>query len=66
MAALPTTELSDAADKAAVWLGTHWWEAPRPLVPFLRRKFKLSAIEAIQALREGSRMQHNGGADVAS
>jgi hypothetical protein len=66
MTGLPTTELSDAADKAAVWLGTHWWQAPRPLVPFLRREFKLSSLEAIQALREGSRMQQNGGADVAS
>lgn len=46
--------LPDHVDDAAIWATAHWWTAPRPLVPFLARKFKLSDAEALEALRAAS------------
>ncbi|MER9840321.1 hypothetical protein NKJ59_03550 [Mesorhizobium australicum] len=50
-------ELSDRADEAAVWLSVYWWQASRPLVPFLRKRFGLSSREAIHAMRESARIR---------
>jgi len=41
-------------DKAAIWAVAYWWKSPRPLLPFLKRKFKLSDSEALEALRAAS------------
>jgi len=57
--------LPEHVDEAAVWLGVHWFEAKRPLIPNLRRRFpKLTTKEAIEAMRIASEMQHKGGAHV--
>lgn len=50
-------ELSDKADEAAVWLAVNWWKAERPLTPFLRKRFGLSALEAVHAMRETARIR---------
>lgn len=50
-------ELSDKADEAAVWLAANWWKAERPLVPNLRKRFGLSPVEAVHAMRESARMR---------
>ncbi|TPJ50627.1 MULTISPECIES: hypothetical protein [unclassified Mesorhizobium] len=50
-------ELSAAADEAAVWLSVNWWKAERPLTPFLRKRFGLSAVEAVHAMRESARIR---------
>ena len=44
----------DHVDDAAVWATAHWWNSPRPLVPYLKRKFSLSDNEALTALRAAS------------
>lgn len=44
----------DKIDDAVVWLIAHWFEAPRPLVPNLKRKFGLTALEAVQVIRRAS------------
>jgi len=41
-------------DKAAVWATAHWWKSPRPLLPHLKRKFKLKDTEAMEAIRHAS------------
>lgn len=46
-------EHSAAVDEAAAWLASlppH--ERPRPIVPALRQRFGLTALEACQAIRE--------------
>lgn len=50
-------EMSDRADEAAVWLAVNWWKAERPLVPFLRKRFGLSALEAVHSMRESARIR---------
>ncbi|MES0135619.1 hypothetical protein NKJ88_11785 [Mesorhizobium sp. M0016] len=50
-------ELSDKADEAAVWLAANWFKAERPLVPFLRKRFGLSAAEAVESMRESARIR---------
>jgi hypothetical protein len=45
------SEPSDQADYAAIWATAHWWTSPRPLVPYLKRKFKLTEAEALHAFR---------------
>lgn len=62
-AAIPiggTTGLSHehnaAIDIAAEWLaGTPWQQRPRPIVPELRARFGLTALEACAALSEADR-----------
>ena len=50
-------EMTAKVDEAAVWLAAHWWKAERPLVPFLRKRFGLTPLEAIQSMRESARMR---------
>lgn len=50
-------QLSAKVDEAAVWLAANWWRAERPLTPFLRKRFGLSAAEAVEAMRESARMR---------
>ncbi|WP_287151944.1 hypothetical protein [Mesorhizobium sp.] len=44
----------DPVDDAAIWVTVHWWTSPRPLLPYLKRKFKLSDAEAMDAFRAAS------------
>ncbi len=44
----------DPVDDAAIWATAHWWTAPRPLMPILMRKFKITEAEAMQAIRVAS------------
>jgi len=41
-------------DEAALWATVHWWKSPRPLQPILKRKFKLTDAEAMEAVRAAS------------
>ncbi|MES0016516.1 hypothetical protein [Mesorhizobium sp. M0036] len=50
-------ELSDKADEAAVWLAVNWWKAERPLVPNLRKRFGLTPLEVVHAMRECARIR---------
>ena len=44
--------------KAALWLAsTPVAEVPRPLVPHLRRKFDLSALNAVDVIRRAETMR---------
>lgn len=45
---------SDPVDDAAVWATVFWWSAPRPLLPVLVRKFKISEEDAMRAIRAAS------------
>lgn len=46
-------ELSEAQQKAAIWLAGIF-EVPHPIVPHMRGKFGLSAKEAIDAIKHAS------------
>lgn len=46
--------LPEHLDKAAVWTTVHWWNSPRPLLPYLKRKFKLTDHEAMDVIRSAS------------
>ncbi|WP_192842982.1 hypothetical protein [Aureimonas frigidaquae] len=47
-----TDKLSNTqVQKAALWLAAQK-EAPHPVVPAIRQKFKLSAVDAVVAIRE--------------
>jgi hypothetical protein len=46
--------LPEHVDKAALWTTVHWWTSPRPLLPYLKRKFKLTDAEAMDAFRAAS------------
>jgi hypothetical protein len=46
--------LPEHIDKAAIWATAHWWNSPRPLLPYLKRKFKLTDDEAMDAIRSAS------------
>lgn len=50
-------EMTAKVDEAAVWLAVNWWKAERPLVPGLRKRFGITAIEAIEAMREAARVR---------
>lgn len=45
---------SDRVDDVAIWATAHWWDAPRPLLPHLVRKFELTDAEALAAIRAAS------------
>ena len=51
----------ERVDDAAIWAAVHWWRSPRPLVPYLKRKFKLTDHEAMEALRAASDEIMRGG-----
>lgn len=45
--------MTDSVKQAAQWLATTPEEAkPRPVIPFLKSRFGLTAIEAVQAITE--------------
>lgn len=46
--------LPEHVDKAALWTTVHWWSTPRPLLPYLKRKFKLTDDEAMDVIRSAS------------
>jgi hypothetical protein len=48
------SSLPEHIDKAALWATVRWWNSPRPLLPYLKRKFSLTEDEAWQALRAAS------------
>lgn len=49
----PDSDVPSAVDVAAAWLASEK-EPPHPIVPSLRRRFNLSAAEAIAAIREAN------------
>jgi len=53
-------ETSAAVEMAAIWYSENRERCPRPIVPFLRERFGLTAVEVCQALTEAqSRMQES-------
>jgi hypothetical protein len=46
--------LPEHVDKAVIWTTVHWWNSPRPLLPYLKRKFKLTDEEAMDVIRAAS------------
>lgn len=48
-------ESSGSIDEAATWFALNRDRCERPVVPALRRRFGLSAQEAIEALRQANR-----------
>jgi len=44
----------DAITKAALWLSVHRDAYTGALIPVLRARFSLSALEAIEALKQGN------------
>ncbi|RWL79410.1 MAG: hypothetical protein EOR67_25945 [Mesorhizobium sp.] len=52
-----TTEHSDAPiERATRWLVTSN-DPPRPLVPYLRKTFQLSAVDAIRVIRRANALR---------
>lgn len=47
---------NDAVQQAAVWL-TSTASPPRPLVPYLRQEYALTALQACQAIELARRLQ---------
>ena len=48
-----------AVERAARWIAsTEWEERPKPLVPYLKLKFGLSAKEAVLAIGKSQRMRN--------
>ena len=50
-------ETTAAVDQAAEWFAQNREHCPRPIVPFLRERFGLSASEACLALTEARRRE---------
>ncbi|MCT7375739.1 hypothetical protein [Chelativorans salis] len=64
---MASPQLSSAGDEALVHLTVHWWNFPRPLIANLRKRFpELSALEAVQVLREASDLARGGANGRAS
>jgi hypothetical protein len=49
---------SAAVEIAARWLAEHRDELPDAAIPFVRERFGLTALEAIEALKEGHRLRY--------
>ena len=57
-------ESTSAVEEAARWYAGNRDACPRPIVPFLRERFGLTAVEACEALRmaqESEREHRHGG-----
>ncbi len=55
---------SAAIECAAHWIAsTEWEQRPKPLVPYLKLKFGLSAKEAVLAIGKSQRMRNPDKAD---
>lgn len=48
------TPAPEPKEDVALWATVHWWTAPRPLLPHLVRKFKITDAEALAAIRTAS------------
>lgn len=48
-----TEQISPEVLTAALWLSLHRDECPNPIIPFVRKRFSLTALEAITALKQG-------------
>lgn len=47
--------MTDSVKQAARWLATTpHSQKPHPVIPYLRKRFGLSAVEAIQAIEESN------------
>jgi hypothetical protein len=53
-------ETTAAIDEAARWLGAHRQELRRPIIPELRDRFGLSALDAIRAAAEAIKYEARG------
>jgi len=55
--------MNPAVSLAAQWLADQGSDAPRPIIPTIRRQFDLSAAEAIEALREANDLRATNSQD---
>jgi hypothetical protein len=51
---IPCPAQTDAVAVAASWLAEGWADKSKPIVPQLRRRFSLTPLEAVRALREAA------------
>lgn len=58
----PEHEHSAAIEQAARWLAANRTSLDRPIVPTLKERFGLSALDAIRAAAEAVRYEYVGGA----
>lgn len=45
------SSVDDAINSAALWLSLHRSECPDPIIPFVRERFSLTILQAIDALK---------------
>jgi hypothetical protein len=48
---------SEEVSVAARWYAEHQQDCPRPVVPFIRRTFDLTAKEAVDAIRAAQQLR---------
>lgn len=53
---------SASVEEAARWLSRHRQECPKNIIPFVRERFGLSNLEAIEALKSGHALAYPKGA----
>lgn len=51
---------ADPIKIAAVWLSTNRDECKTAIIPFVRKRFSLTILEAIEALKLGRKLQQEG------
>jgi len=56
-----TLPLPGPVQDAAEWIAEHRAEIPEPIFPYIREKFDLTILEAIEALKRGHIIRWNGG-----
>lgn len=54
------TPADDAIKTAALWLAAHREECKTAIIPFVRKRFSLTILEAIEALQLGHKLQQGG------
>ena len=54
------SNLNDGVKTAALWLAVHREECKTAIIPFVRKRFSLTILEAIEALKIGHKMSMGG------
>jgi hypothetical protein len=54
------SNLNDGVKTAALWLSVHREECKTAIIPFVRKRFSLTILEAIEALKIGHRLSVGG------
>jgi hypothetical protein len=51
---------TEKVEVAGIWLAAHRQEVVEPILPFIRRKFELTNLQAIEACKLAHRLAHDG------